>query len=235
QKSGTQISSNSVAKQGLDLDNLDDSTMIDNKSSLGTAAPTHSHSLEHPALNAIGPGDFRQPLINSGALEMRYELLTISAKNSSASHQDGRCEVDSISFVDHEGHVINSLQGGSTVTLLVSCLANRELKSPIVGFAIIDRRGLTIFGENTYGSGRYAEMSIAAGESFQARFTMEWPWLASGDYSLTIAVASGNQLSHVNHCWLNECMIISATPETKLANGVFSPSFLNIDLLKLGD
>jgi hypothetical protein len=89
------------------------------------------------------------------------------------------------------------------------------------------------FGENTYGSGRYAK-KVTAGERFQASFRMEWPWLASGDYSLTISIASGNQLSHVNHCWLNECMIINATPETKLANGVFSPCFLEIDLFKMG-
>lgn len=235
QKSGTQISNDSGVKQGQDLGNLDGSPNIDDKSRLSIARPTHSPCLEHPALNAKGPGDFRQPLINSGVLEMSYKIIHMPANDSSASHQDGRCEVGSISFIDHEGSTINSLRGGSIVTLLVICLANKEIKSPIVGFAIIDRRGLTIFGENTYGSGRYAEETVAAGESFTASFTMEWPWLASGDYSLTIAVASGNRLSHVNHCWLNECMIISATPETKLANGVFSPSFLKIDLLKLGD
>ena len=133
-------------------------------------------------------------------------------------------------FEDRCKQPLALLKGWTICRLRINGRVLKPLRSPIIGFAVLDRLGQVVFGENTYGNGANAAMNAEAGDCLEAVFEMEWPWLAAGEYAVTVAMASGGRLEHVNHCWLNDCVVITSTPGTRLVNGVFAPPMLRIDL-----
>jgi len=185
--------------------------------------------LPHPAIGGGQVLDHRQSLV-------RYELLEMAARPSAfnggdaSSHRDGQAEVLAVQLQTRQGQPLAMLQGGEICVLRVRARALRPVVSPIIGFAVLDGRGQTLFGENTYGNGAYSLMALVAGEVFEACFQLEWPWLAAGEYAITVAVASGGRHEHVNHCWLHACLVVTTTPGTRLVNGIFSPPMLAISL-----
>ena len=188
-----------------------------------------SSSPEHPALGGGLVHDARQELVNYELLPMEFRCGSFTG-GSSSSHTDGCCEVLEVGFVDRRGQPLAFLRGGSVCRLRIQGCVMQPLRSPIIGFAVMDRLGQVLFGENTFGNGAHAEMAVSAGECLEAVFEMEWPWLAAGEYVVTVAMASGGRLEHVNHCWLNDCVLITSTPGTRLVSGIFAPPMLRIDL-----
>lgn len=183
----------------------------------------------HPSIGGGLHHDHRQGLVAYELLEMAYNVSPYSGGNPS-SHSDGRVQVETVCMENREGQPLTLIQGGRVCRLRVGVSVLQTLRAPIVGFAVLDRLGQTLFGENTYGSGAYEKLSLPAGSRFEASFLMEWPWLNRGDYAVTVAVASGGRLDHINHCWLNESLILTATPGTRLTGGIFAPPLLEIDL-----
>ena len=51
------------------------------------------------------------------------------------------------------------LKGGTICRLRINGRVLKPLRSPIIGFAVLDRLGQVVFGENTYGNGAYAAMN----------------------------------------------------------------------------
>ena len=188
-----------------------------------------SSSPEHPALGGGLVHDARQELVNYELLPMEFRCGSFTG-GSSSSHADGCCEVRAVGFEDRRGQPLAFLRGGSVCRLRIQGRVLQAVRSPIIGFAVLDRLGQVLFGENTFGNGAHAEMAVAAGDCLEAVFEMEWPWLAAGEYVVTVAMASGGRVEHVNHCWLNDCVLITSTPGTRLVSGLFAPPMLHIDL-----
>ena len=188
-----------------------------------------SSGSQHPALGGGLVHDGRQELVNYELLPMDFRCGSFTG-GSPTSHQDGCCEVLAVGFEDRCNQPLAFLKGGTICRLRIQGRVLKQLRSPIIGFAVLDRLGQVVFGENTYGNGAHAAMNAEAGDYLEAVFEMEWPWLAAGEYAVTVAMASGGRLEHVNHCWLNDCVVITSTPGTRLVNGVFAPPMLRIDL-----
>ncbi len=94
------------------------------------------------------------------------------------------------------------------VILDISCIANKEIYRPIIGFQFKDRLGQVIFSDNTFLSYREEHLTIKAGNTFNARFAFRLPILPSGDYSISPAVAEGTQEDHVQHHWIHDALIV---------------------------
>ena len=105
-----------------------------------------------------------------------------------------------------EGKASAVLDGGEEVTLQVDLQADIPLNTPIVGFFVRDKRGQNLFGDNTFLTYADQHVSIPSGASFEARFQFLMPYLPSGDYFVTIALAEGTQIDHVQHHWLEEAL-----------------------------
>jgi lipopolysaccharide transport system ATP-binding protein len=183
----------------------------------------------HPSIGGGLLHDFRQDLVSYQILEMSYKPSQFSGGNSS-SHNDGRCAITEVRFEDRDGRPLSLVKGGCACRLTVRAHVYVPIISPLIGFAVLDRRGQVLFGENTFGNGAYQEMVVNVGEDIEAAFLIEWPWLAAGEYAITAAIGSGGKIDHVNHSWVNESVILTSTPGTRLVNGLFSPPILDITL-----
>ena len=99
-----------------------------------------------------------------------------------------------------------SLEGGEEVVLQVVCHAEKDLFQPIIGFYVRDRLGQNLFGDNTHLTYQLDPVRVAAGQRFVARFRFQLPYLPSGDFSVTVAIAEGTQTDHVQHHWIEDAL-----------------------------
>ena len=166
------------------------------------AAATAASAIE---ANHVGmaPRDFRQDLIN--ASEHRHEIR-IFEFNAEKGFGQGGAQVDFVAFVDAEGNPLSWVVGGEPVRLQIRCRVNQMLSSPIIGFEVYDRLGQTLFADNTYVASIDPPPSVHAGQVLVASFDFRMPVLREGDYTMSAAIADGNQHQHVQHHWLHDAV-----------------------------
>lgn len=95
-----------------------------------------------------------------------------------------------------------------------------DIEQPIVGFYIKDRLGQPICGHNTL------ELLpdwplLPAGHTQRLCFRFSLPLLASGNYTVTVALAAGSQLDHVQHHWVHDILSFKAAADPHLT-GMFT-------------
>lgn len=109
-------------------------------------------------------------------------------------------------LLDAEEQRLAVLEGGEVITLKVTCRAEKDVHRPIVGFYVKDKLGQNLFGDNTYLTYQLDPVTVPAGRTFAARFRFQMPYLPSGDFSVTVAVAEGTQTDHVQHHWIDDAL-----------------------------
>ena len=114
--------------------------------------------------------------------------------------------IKAISLHDGTGAKVASLEGAEEVVLKVDVEAHQNLERPIVGFYVKDRLGQRVFGDNTFIKYRHAVHLIGSGNTFSASFRFMMPYLPSGDYSISCAVAEGSNDEHVQLHWLEDAL-----------------------------
>jgi lipopolysaccharide transport system ATP-binding protein len=77
--------------------------------------------------------------------------------------------------------------------------------------------------DNTYRRFAASPVSLKAGQSARAEFRFRIPALASGEYALSAAVASGTQGSHIVHHFLHEALIVRVHTADVLGGFVVVP------------
>lgn len=117
------------------------------------------------------------------------------------------------------GEPVSALEGGTEVELRIECEAHEALSGPIVGFYVKDRLGQCLFGENTYPSYSSAPLTLGPGQRVVASFVFQLPYLAAGDYAVTVAIAEGTQDEHVQHHWLEDALFFRVTL-SRIARGL---------------
>lgn len=106
-----------------------------------------------------------------------------------------------------------SLQGGERVALTVTAYVNQPMTQPIIGFMVKDRLGQILFVDNSFATHPILPRAAAAGEMLTARFHFTMPYLADGDYAVTIAIAEGTETAHVQHHWLNDALFFRVSTD----------------------
>jgi lipopolysaccharide transport system ATP-binding protein len=99
------------------------------------------------------------------------------------------------------GTRLTAITGGEFVRLCVRASIERDVASPIIGFAVKDRLGQALFGENT--NDWVNSVPAAAGAELTATFEFDMPLLPSGHYAVAVAVADGRQEDHVPLDWMH--------------------------------
>jgi len=125
----------------------------------------------------------------------------------------GGAIVTSVTLTDAANARVNVVSRAIEAALSITCLAQRDLFSPIIGFTLRDRLGQDVFGENTFRFYQRAPVTAKAGDVLQARFTFVLPRLPLGDYSVSVAVAEGTQFAHVQHHWVHDVLVFTSQPE----------------------
>lgn len=152
--------------------------------------------------------DARQDIINASVLRNDIELFIFDEE--AYRWGDGDAKVTGIEFKDVNGHNLSWIMGGEDVVIAIRGISNIALDSLIIGFIVRDRLGQPLFGDNTYLSYFDSPVSVREGQVFLGTFRFQMPILPAGNYSLTVALASGTQQDHVIHDWINDALVITS-------------------------
>jgi lipopolysaccharide transport system ATP-binding protein len=151
----------------------------------------------------MAPRDFRQDLINASTHRNEIQVFEF---NQEKGFGQGGARVESAAFVDIDGNPLSWVVGGEPVRLQIRCSVSQTLRSPIIGFEVYDRLGQTLFADNTFVAATDAPPAAEAGQGLTAWFDFRMPVLREGDYTMSAAIADGNQQQHVQHHWLHDAL-----------------------------
>ena len=128
------------------------------------------------------------------------------------------------------GHSDNTLIGGDEVELKISAIANKYIKSPIIGFLFKDKLGQNLFGENTLAAtNSQREIEANIGDQLVAKFKFILPILASGTYTIMASIADGDLASNEQYHWLEEAIIVKIT-SSKVTYGIVGAFIQSVKL-----
>jgi lipopolysaccharide transport system ATP-binding protein len=139
---------------------------------------------------------------------VRNRIVVSRFDAEAAWHGHGGARIVDVSFGTPDGEPARAIEGGEEVRLRVLCHAARDIQEPIVGFMLRDRLGQNVFGDSTYLSWRHLQRAVTAGEDFIAEFVFQLPFLANGDYGLTVAITEGTQEDHTHVHWIEEAVVL---------------------------
>jgi lipopolysaccharide transport system ATP-binding protein len=146
--------------------------------------------------------------------QYRNDLKIGRFEPDAKSFADNRAKIVEVTLRDMEEHPLIWVVGGEMVTLRVIAIAHREFNDPIIGFFLRDRLGQTLFGDNTYLTTYPQNIRVVRQNTICAKFTFKMPVLPAGDYSITVAIASGTQLENEMLHWIYDAMVIKSTTIT---------------------
>ena len=63
----------------------------------------------------------------------------------------------------------------------------------------------------------------------EARFTFVMPKLTPGEYAVGVAIADGTQVSHVQHHWIHEALVIRSVA-TGVVNALMAIPMLDVSV-----
>jgi lipopolysaccharide transport system ATP-binding protein len=171
--------------------------------------------------------DQRLKFIN--ASNLRNDLQIFKFDPDAASFGKGGARIQDVHLLDENQHPLAWIVGGEKVTLRITVHAYRDLDSPIVGFFVKDRLGQALFGDNTFLSFSEQHVHWKAGEVIHAEFFFNMPLLASGEYSITTAVANGTQEIHEQHHWIHDAVLVRSE-SSSVASGIIGIPMLEVKL-----
>ncbi|MBC7962534.1 MAG: ABC transporter ATP-binding protein [Steroidobacteraceae bacterium] len=152
--------------------------------------------------------DMRLDFIN--ATNLRNDIELFQFQPDSASFGKGGAQIKSVVLADENGVPLSWVIGGEKVKLIITCQANKELVSPIVGFFVKNNIGQSVFADNTFITYMDTPLTIHDGQSFATQFNFLMPILPTGDYSICVAIAEGTQNEHIQHQWLHDAIIFKS-------------------------
>jgi lipopolysaccharide transport system ATP-binding protein len=124
----------------------------------------------------------------------------------------GQASIEEVALRSGNGRSVRTVSQREKLVLAVTCRTAIALFSPIVGFAVRDRLGQVLFGQNAYLADPATPMEIEADALFRVEFEFWMPMLQQGDYSITVALADGTRQHHVQHHWVHDALLIKSSP-----------------------
>ncbi|HED16868.1 MAG TPA: ABC transporter ATP-binding protein [Gammaproteobacteria bacterium] len=171
--------------------------------------------------------DMRLDFINQTSLRNDIELFQFTL--DTPSFGKGGANITNVELLDYHDNVLAWTVGGERVKLVIHCIAQDTLLSPIVGFQVKDRLGQVVFGDNTYLTGIQYPVNIAAKSYFNACFEFDMPVMPVGDYTITAAIAEGSAEEHIQHFWSHDALAFKVH-STSVCYGVVGIPMKKINL-----
>lgn len=134
----------------------------------------------------------------------------------------GGAEIIDIEIFDGDGQRLDTINGGSPITVRVQGRSNQQLVHPVIGFSLRNQRGVELISENTSNAGDRLPPLIPAGAEFHADFRFFLPYLPIGEYFLGGAVADRpSSEAHLQHHRRDDALRISVL-SSHVVYGIFS-------------
>lgn len=146
--------------------------------------------------------DHRAAVLESSTLRNEVEVFTFN--DESEWYGEREASLVDIRLLDADGQSESLLVGNEMVRLEIKAVAHADLESPIIGFMVRDRLGQSLFGDNTFLTYRANPLDVPAHSMVRASFRFRMPYLPSGDYSISAAIATGTQEHHRQQHWLHD-------------------------------
>ena len=204
------------------------SVSIGDISSNETNSDTESLIISEQDCETVPGRDMRLDFINTTSLRNDIELFDFT--NEGYSHGEGGATVTDVILSDRDGEKISWVVGGEKVTITVTCVANRNLSSPVIGFSVKDRLGQVLFGDNTFITYLTSQIDIKQNQSCKASFTFDMPLLPIGNYSVDAAISEGTQDEHIQLHWLHDALTFKSH-SSSIASGLIGVPMKGITLL----
>ncbi len=148
--------------------------------------------------------DQRRDFLNASTLRNDIQIFRFKP-DAAAFGRRGGTVVD-VRLLDMEGKMLSWVVGGEFVTLRIDAQSDNRIDSPILGFFVNDRTGQVLFGDNTCLTYLDDPQPCDPGEMLRAEFDFNMPRLPPGDYTVTVALADGDQSDHVQHHWIHDAL-----------------------------
>ena len=178
------------------------------ESSQGAHTVAGKGAAEQVENEQVATKDMRLEMINASLYRNDIELFNF--RPDAPSFGKGGATMVSVTLTDEAEAPLSWVVGGENVSLVIKCVANSDLLSPIIGFYVKDRLGQTLFGDNTFLTHRDVPVPVREGQVLEARFDFCMPLLPIGDYSMCVAVADGTQEMHVQHHWIHDALLFKS-------------------------
>lgn len=139
-----------------------------------------------------------------------------------------KATIEESSLVNIDGVVCDTVNVGDTAILRIKVSANKDIPNLILGYAIKDRFGQTLYGTNTFYSDQRVE-NVTAGETFLYNISFQVD-LGPGTYSVALALVGDESHVGQNYEWRDLAIIFDVVNMNRqIFDGkAYIPSKINI-------
>ena len=99
------------------------------------------------------------------------------------------------------------MKAGHRYTLTIVSQFHEDLEQVIIGFSLINSKGVIWLAGNTYAQTK-TNFTVKKGDILETSFSFVAPMLRSGTYEISPAIALGVQDNHVNLTWLHGAVAV---------------------------
>ncbi len=151
--------------------------------------------------------DAREELLLSSTLRNDVQVFRFDPQG--AEFGTGKVVITDVYLQDLQGRSLSWIVGGHRLRLCIEFYAQAALENLIVGFLVKNRQGQILFGENNCLFHQDAPIHVVQARGYKADFDLVFPYLPEGEYLVSVAIASGTQSEHVQHCWRHDALLFS--------------------------
>ncbi len=142
----------------------------------------------------------------------------------------GEVTIEEISLYNRQKQKVEYLSVGETVTLKIKVNIYKSVEQLVVGYAIKDRLGQTIFGTNTYHHRKIVKKA-QKGDVIEFSFFFH-AHLGVGSYSIAVAAHAGDTHIVSNYEWRDRALVFEVvnTQHEEFVGIVWIPPEINITM-----
>jgi lipopolysaccharide transport system ATP-binding protein len=105
----------------------------------------------------------------------------------------GKSRIFSVQMLNEMNEPISEVLGNETIILRVHVVAGEQITNAIVGFQIMNNRGLPLVADNSCGLEESNKLSLAIGDQATFDFSFRLPLFARGDYVVLVGLSDGSE------------------------------------------
>lgn len=157
--------------------------------------------------------DYRTDYINKTELANTITIKRTDQKDLQREDYEGnQASIQAVTLTNIEtDQGVNIITGGELVNLEIIITTHDNIMNPIVGFLLKNNKGLTLLGENSFNKLRKEKIdNIGKDMKLRIEFIFTMPILPKGDYSISTAIADGNQKQHKILHWKNDAILLQS-------------------------